>query len=164
MRRAQGIPLESCPGKINLLRRQAAGQLGTASNNVQTQIANRPREQTFQALSGLQSLYNPTLSAGENLYSTNAGIANNPKSPSILSDIGGVLGLAGSAAGAATGISDLTGGGAGAGAFHYAKGGPVKKKRPIIVGEQGEELFVPPSKGRIIPHRQTEEMLGNPYA
>lgn len=35
-----------------------------------------------------------------------------------------------------------------------AEGGPVKGNQPYIVGEQGPELFVPPSAGKIIPNNQ----------
>ena len=34
-----------------------------------------------------------------------------------------------------------------------AAGGPVSKGVPYVVGEDGEELFVPDSAGRIIPNR-----------
>jgi len=33
-----------------------------------------------------------------------------------------------------------------------AKGGPVKKGKPYIVGEQGQEMFVPQSNGYIVPN------------
>jgi len=47
-----------------------------------------------------------------------------------------------------------------------AEGGPVKKDEPIIVGEEGKEVFVPKSDGVIIPNdaiedpKQTAESLG----
>lgn len=159
------------------LARQAAADLGTAGNRLSTQIADRPRQQTFEALSGLQNLYNPTLSGSENLYGQASNIANNPKAPGILSDIGQLAGTVGSIAGVAAGMPSFGGGpsggslsgnspyaqGGGYGPF-LAKGGPVKKNRPVIVGEKGEELFIPSKKGRIIPHDRTERMLGNPYA
>jgi len=40
------------------------------------------------------------------------------------------------------------------GSFFMAEGGPVKGNQPYIVGEQGPELFVPPSAGKIIPNNQ----------
>ena len=40
------------------------------------------------------------------------------------------------------------------GSFFKAEGGPVKGNQPYIVGEQGPELFVPPSAGKIIPNNQ----------
>ncbi len=134
------------------LARQGAAAMGTAGNQVQTEIANNAQQQQQQARQGLQNLYNPTLASGENLYGQATKTANNPKSPSIMSDIGQGIGLAGSAAGLGLGLS------------HLAKGGPVKKKKPVIVGEKGEEMFVPSTNGKIIPHRKTEEMMGNPYA
>ena len=36
-----------------------------------------------------------------------------------------------------------------------AKGGPVKKSRPYLVGEQGPEMFVPYASGYIVPNSQT---------
>ena len=36
----------------------------------------------------------------------------------------------------------------------FAEGGNVKAGGPIMVGEKGPELFVPPSSGRIIPNNQ----------
>lgn len=143
------------------LARQGAAAMGTAGNQVQTQIANNAQQQKEQAMAGLGNLYGQNLSSAENLYGTSAGIANKPTQPSTFSDI---LAGIGAGAGIATGVSDMSGGGSGAGLFSYAKGGPVRGKRPIIVGERGEELFVPPGKGRIIPHARTERMLGNPYA
>ena len=47
-----------------------------------------------------------------------------------------------------------------------AEGGPVKKDEPVIVGEEGREVFVPKSDGVIIPNddiedtKQTAESLG----
>jgi hypothetical protein len=34
---------------------------------------------------------------------------------------------------------------------HYADGGDVKANKPIVVGENGKEVFVPKSKGTVIP-------------
>ncbi len=39
-------------------------------------------------------------------------------------------------------------------------GGPVSAGKPVFVGEQGPELFVPPSQGNIIPNKPTEGLLG----
>jgi hypothetical protein len=36
-----------------------------------------------------------------------------------------------------------------------ARGGPVKKSRPYLVGEQGPEMFVPYASGYIVPNSQT---------
>ena len=41
------------------------------------------------------------------------------------------------------------GGGSGGGFFGFAKGGAVSKNRPIVVGEQGPELFIPNQTGQI---------------
>ena len=47
-----------------------------------------------------------------------------------------------------------------------AEGGPVKKDEPVIVGEEGREVFVPKSDGVIVPNddiedsKQTAESLG----
>jgi hypothetical protein len=56
-----------------------------------------------------------------------------------------------SSAGRAAGISFSTGGGRLA-PSGYAQGGGVAGGRAIIVGEQGPELFVPPSSGTIVPN------------
>lgn len=40
----------------------------------------------------------------------------------------------------------------------FAEGGPVKGGVPIVVGEEGDELFVPDQDGTIIPHDETEQM------
>ncbi|MBN4046384.1 hypothetical protein JYU02_00105 [bacterium AH-315-P15] len=45
-------------------------------------------------------------------------------------------------------------GGGGGGSGDKALGGPVSFGRPYIVGEQGRELFVPETSGRIIPNHQ----------
>lgn len=42
----------------------------------------------------------------------------------------------------------------GLGIFGFAEGGNVKGGMPIIVGEKGPELFVPPSSGKIVPNNQ----------
>ena len=44
-----------------------------------------------------------------------------------------------------------------------AKGGLVKSNNPYIVGEQGAELFVPSSGGRIVPNNQLGNGGGNIY-
>lgn len=41
-----------------------------------------------------------------------------------------------------------------------AVGGPVEAGMPYIVGEQGQELFVPESDGRIVPAGRTAQMMG----
>jgi hypothetical protein len=149
------------------LARQGAAAMGTAGANLATQIADRPRQQTFQALSGLQNLYNPTLSEGGNLYGQATNVANNPKAPGIAADISQGLGLVGSVAGVAAGMPPMGGGPSGGslsanspyaqsggyGPF-LAKGGPVKKGRPVIVGERGMEEFIPKSDGKIIPNNR----------
>ncbi len=47
-------------------------------------------------------------------------------------------------------LNSLFGGWSGTGGL--ALGGPTMAGRPILVGEQGPELFIPPSSGRIIPN------------
>lgn len=42
---------------------------------------------------------------------------------------------------------------------HMATGGPVTAGTPYIVGERGEELFVPQQSGTIIPAGQTQNLL-----
>ena len=42
----------------------------------------------------------------------------------------------------------------------FAEGGNVKGGGPIMVGEKGPELFVPPSSGRIIPNNQLGQGSG----
>jgi lambda family phage tail tape measure protein len=54
---------------------------------------------------------------------------------------------------------------AGLGAFGisipgFAEGGNVKGNQPIMVGEKGPELFVPPSAGKIIPNNQLNQGSG----
>lgn len=56
------------------------------------------------------------------------------------------------AIGGGSGGADLDIGDAVAGS--KALGGPVERGRPIIVGEHGRELFVPPSQGNIVPNGQ----------
>lgn len=58
------------------------------------------------------------------------------------------------------GLGDVFGGGDAAGPEGKALGGPVTAGVPYIVGERGEELFVPDRDGRIIPNNQTRQMLG----
>jgi hypothetical protein len=40
--------------------------------------------------------------------------------------------------------------------FGYARGGPVKGRKPILVGEEGPELFVPESDGFVLPNRSLQ--------
>lgn len=42
----------------------------------------------------------------------------------------------------------------------FAEGGRVQGNRPIIVGEKGPELFVPPSSGQIIPNNRLDDYGG----
>jgi hypothetical protein len=42
-----------------------------------------------------------------------------------------------------------------------AEGGPVIEGRPYIVGEEGEELFVPNESGEIIPNDELDQTLGD---
>jgi hypothetical protein len=142
------------------LAQKAAEAMGPAASKVATQVADYPREQQFKALSGMESLYGPSLSAGTTLSGQSANIANNPSSPSIFSDI---LGTAGAVGGLLTGIGGMGGSGPtlrpgypqGQGPLNLlgrAKGGPVKKNRPYLVGEKGPEIFRPGQSGRIIPN------------
>jgi len=43
---------------------------------------------------------------------------------------------------------------------YYAQGGPVATRKPIVVGEEGPELFVPEQKGTILPNPMTQGMEG----
>lgn len=53
-----------------------------------------------------------------------------------------------------------TGGGAGGLLEGFAAGGPVSAGVPVMVGEQGSEIFVPQSAGRILPHSQVGAVGG----
>lgn len=144
------------------LAQKAAQDMGTAASKTAFQVADYPRQQTLQALQGLGNLYSPTLSAGTNLYSTSNANAGNPTTPSGFSDLLGSLGAAGGLMTglgsmglkpfAAAGISGASSGGAPGYMAGRAKGGPVKKNKPYLVGEEGPELFVPGKKGRILSH------------
>lgn len=46
------------------------------------------------------------------------------------------------------------------GLSHRASGGPVSAGRPYIVGERGEELFVPRSPGFVVPNQQLQGGMG----
>jgi len=46
-------------------------------------------------------------------------------------------------------LNAMTGGGGGSGLKLFANGGAVSKGQPIVVGEQGAEVFVPNSTGQI---------------
>jgi len=52
------------------------------------------------------------------------------------------------------GADRMFGGGSLLGLLGFADGGPVTDNKPIIVGERGPEIFVPPSSGTIIPNEQ----------
>lgn len=86
--------------------------------------------------------------------------------------LGSLLGIkfkgSGGGAGSGTGgtpdvSSSISFGDDGAEPDGFASGGPVKKGVPIIVGEKGHELFVPPSNGRIIDHETTKRMTAAPH-
>jgi TP901 family phage tail tape measure protein len=68
----------------------------------------------------------------------------------ILKAIGG--GLGGTDSG--SGLVGLVGGLLGGGGEGKAAGGGVIRNRPVRVGERGEEVFVPPSSGTIIPNNR----------
>jgi methyl-accepting chemotaxis protein len=55
--------------------------------------------------------------------------------------------------GAAQAVANAVGGG-------RASGGPVEAGRIYEVGERGRELFVPNQDGTIVPHGETEKLLG----
>jgi TP901 family phage tail tape measure protein len=59
-----------------------------------------------------------------------------------------IFGAIGGAAGGGGGAA------AGGGVPGLQAGGPVHRGAPVIVGEQGRELFVPPSQGNIVPASQ----------
>lgn len=68
----------------------------------------------------------------------------------ILKAIGGGLAGTGTDTGIAGAIGGLFGGG-------KATGGPVTANRPVLVGERGPELYVPPSNGTIVPNNRLGE-------
>jgi len=65
----------------------------------------------------------------------------------LLKAIEGALGGGGGILGSITGAAGGGGGGGGKQA-----GGPVATGQPVLVGERGPELFVPPSQGNIVPN------------
>ncbi|MFQ5783602.1 MAG: hypothetical protein ACE5H8_02110 [Alphaproteobacteria bacterium] len=75
---------------------------------------------------------------------------------SLLGGIGSLFGGGGFLDSAATRTS-LPGGIGG-----FAKGGPVAAGRPILVGEAGPELFVPPGQGEILPNERLSGPGGRP--
>jgi hypothetical protein len=42
-----------------------------------------------------------------------------------------------------------------------ADGGPVKKNKPYVVGEEGPELFVPNSSGNVISNQDLQKTSGS---
>jgi lambda family phage tail tape measure protein len=44
----------------------------------------------------------------------------------------------------------------------FATGGPVSPGRPIMVGERGPEMFMPPTSGNIVPNDRLSGMGGSP--
>jgi lambda family phage tail tape measure protein len=79
---------------------------------------------------------------------------------SIISDIVRILAkkaIMGAMSGGTTGIlSGL------AGLFGFASGGNVGRDQPIMIGEQGPEMFVPASNGTIIPNNKLNTGGGSP--
>lgn len=59
------------------------------------------------------------------------------------------------------GIGDVFSTGSGDNTEGRALGGPVSSGVPYIVGEKGQELFVPEQDGRIVPAHQTAQMMGS---
>lgn len=59
------------------------------------------------------------------------------------------------------GLGDVFGGGDATQIPGKATGGPVSAGMPYIVGEKGEELFVPDSNGTIVPNGPTRGMMNN---
>lgn len=49
--------------------------------------------------------------------------------------------------------------GGGGGNAPHALGGPASASKPILVGEQGREIFVPNEAGQIVPNNLTERMM-----
>jgi len=89
----------------------------------------------------------------------------------LVSDLNSVYtvieGIGNKMAGVFAGIQDaiafalsFAGGNGGGDAEHRAMGGPVAGGMPYIVGEAGQELFVPETDGRIVPAHQTKGMMG----
>ena len=105
-----------------------------------------------------QSAFEDAIVKGEKMRNVLAGIAQDiarivlrqtvttPLAGFITGGISGLLG--GSAAPAALGPVDL-------GLPGFADGGPVSGGRPIVVGEEGPEVFVPHSAGQIIPNGES---------
>jgi len=76
------------------------------------------------------------------------------------SELNSLFGLGGGAGGGGGLFSSIFGGGGGGGLLgsifggFFAAGGPVAPGRPILVGEQGPELFMPRQSGNIVPNGQ----------
>jgi lambda family phage tail tape measure protein len=99
----------------------------------------------------------------------------------IIAGIGAMLSLTGGQAGGAVGLLQATGGQVGGlaglfqsgnggsggfagllgGLFGFASGGRPPMGRPSIVGEQGMELFIPDTPGRILSAADTKAALAN---
>lgn len=78
---------------------------------------------------------------------------NNPTLGSIFGSLGSIFGGGGGLTG--FGLSDPTSLISTSGGIpHFAGGGSVSAGKPIVVGEQGQELFVPSSAGTIVPNGQ----------
>lgn len=124
------------------LARSKASALSNASGGLAENFASTAMNERDRALSGMAGLYAPSVSGAGNLYG-HATTAMEAR-PSVLQDVSQVAGIA---AGLGT---------AGVGAYstiaHAARGGNVRKKQPVIVGEEGPELFVPDTGGRVIPN------------
>lgn len=143
-------------GADQLARSKAEG-LSNASGQLAQTFANTAMSERDRALAGMAGLYSPSLSSSSSLYGqgTQAMMAR----PSVLQDVGQVIGdvatLGGAGIGAYTSLFPGSGGGGGGGGIEYARGGKVRGKKPIIVGEEGPEVFVPDKGGRIIPNPYT---------
>lgn len=122
-----------------------------------------------------------SLLADQAKYNAAAETYNNQQSGSWVNDLMSGLGFAGSlalapftggtslAGAGMSGLKGLFGGGGSTGSLYSpsligtsnaygpgligrAKGGPVRKRRPYIVGERGPEVFIPDEDGMILPN------------
>lgn len=113
----------------------------TGAYNIFSSIPNAVRS----ALSGLWNIIvSPFVQAFDTIRNIVDGIIN--KINEIPNKINSVSQSAGKAAGTALDPLNLLG--------HRAAGGSVSANKPYIVGEQGQELFIPNQSGTIIPNNR----------
>lgn len=137
------------------------GQITSLGSTIQSELSTAMSTSITGVIQGTTTVKEAFGSMFQNIGDSFIKMAMDTLSKAVVGDLMQMLGNMGGGMGGAGGGGGMLGG-LFSGLFGGARaaGGNAAYGRPLLVGERGPEIFVPPATGQIIPNHRSQGVLG----